>query len=511
MIRRFRLFVHGLATNWVGTIGAVLTTSAFILFVFMEALQLLGIVTNAYVGLISYMVLPALFILGLLLIPIGWRMYRRATGRTTRELLSERFTPELVAPGKIFGSGLLGVIALLTVVNLLFLGAGGARMLHFMDEPKFCGTACHQVMHPEWETYQQSPHARVKCVECHVGEGVGALVDAKLNGLWQIISATFDLYERPIPTPVHNLRPARETCEHCHWPEKFYGERLSVFTRHDLDQASTPRYTTLALRVGSGTGEERGTIHWHIAAQNEVRYEPEARDRATMAWVEVRTPGGEYRRFTNRSAGPRGAAGRAAPSGRAGSSHGMQEVRTLDCVDCHNRATHVYEDPETAIDQRLADGRMDRTLPHLKRVALGALLGGYPSKDAALRGIANEIRGTYAREFRRETAGLQEEVDQAVGTLQAIYQRNIHPVMNVGWNVYPDHRGHRAGGGCFRCHNADLVDSDGAAISSDCTLCHSILAYDSPAPFQFLLPAQERDPARRMHRYLQEEFLSARR
>lgn len=154
---------------------------------------------------------------------------------------------------------------------------------------------------------------------------------------------------------------------------------------------------------------------------------------------------------------------------------------------------------------------MDRAVPHLKRVALGALLGSYASKDAALRGIASEVRSTYAREFPRETAGLQEEVDQAVTTLQAIYQRNIHPVMNVGWNVYPDHRGHRAGGGCFRCHNAEMIDSDGVAISNDCTVCHSILAYDSPAPFQFLLPVQEKDPARRMHRYLQEEFLSARR
>ena len=250
MLQRFRLFLHGLATNWVGTIGVVLTTSAFVLFVFMEALQLLGIVTNAYVGLVSYMVLPALFIAGLLMIPIGWRRYRRAAGRTTRELLSERFTPEWVASTRVYGSGLFGLIALLTMVNLLFLGAGGARMLHFMDEPRFCGTACHSVMHPEWESYQRSPHARVRCVDCHVGEGPRALVDAKLNGLRQIISATFHLYEKPIPTPVRNLRPARETCEHCHWPEKLYGERMKVFTRHALDETSTPRYTTLALRVG---------------------------------------------------------------------------------------------------------------------------------------------------------------------------------------------------------------------------------------------------------------------
>jgi len=138
-------------------------------------------------------------------------------------------------------------------------------------------------------------------------------------------------------------------------------------------------------------------------------------------------------------------------------------------------------------------------------------LGSYASKDAAFRGIANELHGTYAREYPRGTSDLQDELDRAVTALQAIYQRNIHPLMNVGWNVYPDHRGHRAGGGCFRCHNADMVNSDGVAISHDCTLCHSILAYESPAPFQFLLPAQEQDPERRMHEYLQEEFLNAQR
>jgi nitrate/TMAO reductase-like tetraheme cytochrome c subunit len=506
MLRRFQLFVRGLATNWVGTAGAVLTTSAFILFLFMEVLQLLGIVTNAYVGLISYMLLPALFILGLLLIPIGWGKYRRAAGRSTRELLSERFTPELVTPGKVYGSSLFGLIALLTMVNLLFLGAGGARMLHFMDEPVFCGTACHKVMHPEWATYQQSPHARVKCVDCHVGQGVKALMDAKLNGLRQIVSATFHLYERPIPTPVRNLRPARETCERCHWPEKFYGDRLKVFTHYALDEISTPRYTTLALRVGSGTGEQRGTIHWHIAAQNEVRYQPATLDRERMAWIEVCRSDGSLHRY-GRTGSPESAGTTETPR----PAEAALEARTLDCIDCHNRATHIYEDPEAAVDGRMAAGRLDRAIPFLKREALGALLGDYPTKKAAARGIAAEVQGTYARDFRRETAGLQPELGEAVDVLQEIYQRNIHPLMNVGWNPYPDHRGHRNGGGCFRCHNADLVDSNGVAISHECTLCHSILAYDSAEPFEFLLPAQERDPERRMHLYLQEEFLEAQR
>ncbi|MCK4414811.1 MAG: NapC/NirT family cytochrome c [Candidatus Eisenbacteria sp.] len=518
MVKCFRLLLRGLATNWVGTAGVVLTTSAFLLFLFMELLRLLQVVTNAYVGLISYLFLPAFFILGLLLIPIGWRIYRRARGRSTQELLAERFTPLLTERTRLYGSNLFGLIVLLTLINLLFLGAGGARVLHFMDEPVFCGTACHGVMHPEWATYQQSPHAHVKCVDCHVGEGLDGLVDAKLNGLWQMISVTFDLYERPIPTPVHNLRPARETCERCHWPEKFYGDRLDVQTRYGLDRSSRPHYTTLALKVGSGTGEQGGTIHWHVAPENEVRYLPAVEDRTEMRSVAIQQGDGSYRQYRNRKylgwAGPNSAAaaGEAAGSPEPGGelSGWATEERVLDCIDCHNRATHIYEDPATAVDRRLEAGEIDRAIPFIKREGLGSLLGSYAGTAAAMTGIARGLYGTYAREYRAETLGLQESLDRAVVSLQEVYQRNIHPRMEVGWNPYPDHSGHEHEGGCFRCHNRDMVDLAGNPIAYDCTLCHSILAFESPEPFQFLLPVAEKDPERSMHQYLQTEFLRTR-
>jgi len=491
--RRYRLFLRGLATNWVGALGAVLTTSAFLLFLFVLALQLLGVITNAYVGLISYLLLPALFLLGLALVPWGWHLYRRRTGRPTRELLDERFAPELTRTGP-FGSGLLGLVLLLTLVNLFFLGAGGARILHFMDEPRFCGTACHQVMHPEWITYQRSPHAHVKCVECHVGEGADALIDAKINGLWQVISATFDLYERPIPTPVHTLRPARETCEQCHWPDVFYGDRFQFRTRYGFDRASTPEYTTLLLHVGSGAQPEKRTIHWHVASENEVRYRADSA-REEMQWVEVRRADGSYHRYTRRDVQQTGEAA---------------AVRALDCVDCHNRVTHIYEDPEVAVDRRMHSLPLDRRLPFLKREGLGLLLAGWGSKTQAYAGIERGLSGYYARFQRRETDGLQPEIARAVDALQDAYRRNIHPRMQVGWNPYPDHRGHAGGGGCFRCHNRELVDAAGKSIGYDCTRCHGILALESTTPFAYLEPAPEQGRERALHRYLRQDFLAVR-
>lgn len=375
--------------------------------------------------------LPVVFVLGLLLIPLGWWRYRARTGRPTRELLSQQFTEELVRP-RALGSRLLVIIGGLTLANVVFLGAGSARMLHFMDQPVFCGTACHSVMHPEWITYQQSPHAHVDCVECHVGEGTEALVDSKLNGAWQMVSVTFDLYERPIPTPVHNLRPAQETCETCHWPAKFYGQRVRIIPHFGNNQDSTPQYTTLSLKVGAGTGEKRGEIHWHVADENEIRYMPGDPERNTVAWVEVR------------------------------------------------------------------------------RQTLAALTGSYPDHVSADDAIDRDFRGFYAREMPNVLHTHNRQIARAVEVLQSIYARNIHPRMNVGWNPYPDHIGHGGKGGCWRCHSPSMVDAEGASVRHSCTLCHSILAYDSETPFAFLSDPKRGDRQYAMHEYLREELLRSR-
>ncbi|HPF34219.1 MAG TPA: NapC/NirT family cytochrome c [Candidatus Krumholzibacteria bacterium] len=492
MNKRFVNMLRGLSTNWVGSLGVALTTTAFVLFLFIEILRVLGIVTSSYIGLVSYLALPALFVLGLILIPFGWSALKRATGKTTRELMDERFEPSELE-SRAFGSRIVRMFFLLTLVNILFLGAGTARMLHFMETPKFCGTACHGVMEPEWTTYQASPHAHVRCVDCHVGDGAGALIDSKINGLKQMVSATFKLYERPIPTPVRQLRPARETCEHCHWPDKFYGDRLVEKVRYDFDEASTPRYTTLSLKVGSGQGQRRGEIHWHVAERNEVRYASVDDEREEILWVESRQADGTWKRFERRD--------------RTAGAH--DAVRVMDCVDCHNRATHIYEDPEKAVDERMASGEIPTDIPFIKARALAALTGSYADADAAMQGIDAALAGWYRTKYPKRTAEFAAGLDRATASLQAAWKRNVHPGMNVTWGAYPSHLGHDNGGGCFRCHTPELQGPAGESISNDCTLCHSILAEESPHPFQFLLPVAEKgDPDAGRHKYLQEEFLN---
>lgn len=492
MFERYLRFVRAVSTDTVGKIGVVLTTSSFFILIILEVARLLGFITNAYVGLVTYMVFPALFVIGLLIIPLGWRRLKKKTGISGKELLEKQLADEDVKGG-FLGSKIVRTLALLTLLNIAFFGLMSARTLTFMDQPNFCGTACHTVMNPEWVTYQQSPHARVKCVECHVGEGAQAVIDSKLNGLWQIISVTFDLYEKPIPTPVHQLRPARETCEKCHWPSKHYGRRLQTMVTHDFDKESTPEFTTLILKVDATREPAKAGIHWHIADENEVRYTSVNDEREEIIWTDVMLPDGSRRRYNNIDL--------------EYEQDADLDIRTMDCVDCHNRATHIYEDPERAVDERIRAGEISRKLPYIKREALEALTIDYPDTASAIRGMESHLTNFYQRNYPEVLSKQADDLESAIESLRGCYRRNIHPEMNITWGAYESHIGHEGDGGCFRCHNPAMEDDEGNTIDYDCTLCHSILAEESEEPFDYLAPADTTDPAYEMHQYLKTEFL----
>ncbi|MBN2710212.1 MAG: NapC/NirT family cytochrome c [Calditrichaceae bacterium] len=492
MFDKYVRFIKNISINAYGKAGVILTTSSFLVFLVFELARMTGILTNAYIGLITYLLFPLMFVIGLILIPIGWYKRLKSTGKTTRQLLQQQFDDNELKES-FFGSKLSLKIGLLTLVNILFLLFASTQMLSFMDEPYFCGTACHSVMNPEWVTYQQSPHARVKCVECHVGEGTDALIASKLNGMWQMISITFNLYERPIPTPVHQLRPARETCEKCHWPDKFYGDRLRKIVRYQHDEKNTPVYSTLLLKIDSGKKGEKAGIHWHVAAENEVRYVSVNDKREEMIWVEVRQADQTYKRYFNNTL-------------LEAEKIETSDPRILDCMDCHNRATHIYQDPEKAIDERIQAGFISAGLPFIKREGLRAISINYNDQNTGLIGIATHINNFYRRNSPLISTSQMPEIDRAIYELQQIYQRNIHPHMNISWGSYASFIGHDHNSGCFRCHNNHMISNDGEYISYDCTTCHSILAMEEMQPLKYLEPVEEKTRGAEMHRYLQEEF-----
>jgi hypothetical protein len=316
-------------------------------------------------------------------------------------------------------------------------------------------------MAPEFTAYQRSSHARVHCVECHIGPGASWFVKSKLSGAWQVISVTFDLYQRPIPTPVAALRPARDTCEQCHWPARFSGDRLHVRTHYGDDAASTERQTVLLVHVG---GAEHG-IHRHVNTGVRIRYQADAK-REVIPVIEASLPDGRIRTYR-------------APGARADPA---VEWRVMDCVDCHNRPSHAFELPEDAVDAALAAGRLDRTIPFIRREAVAALRTEHATQEAAREAIPRALLARYAA-FDPAAAKAHGPALEAAGKeLADAWTRNVWPGMKIGWGTYRTALGHERGPGCFRCHDASHATDDGKVLSQDCDQCHALLAVDEERP-----------------------------
>ncbi len=457
----------GIPSTTLGLVGAALTTVSGVLILGLAAAAMQGFVGSPYVGIVAFLVLPGFFVLGLLLIPLGaWLARRRA--RIAAERGEEIPHLPVVDLNDPLTRRRVLVVAVLTAVNVVVLGVAGYKGLQVMDSPAFCGS-CHSVMDPEFTAYRRSPHARVSCVECHIGEGASWFVKSKLSGAWQLISVTFDLYQRPIPTPIHNLRPARETCEECHWPSKFTGDRLRVTTSYADDEASTEKKTVTLLHVGGGqtaAGPIQG-IHAHVAPGVHIRYLSDPR-RNVISTVEATWADGKtvlYRTKDSPATLPP-----------------REGWREMDCVDCHNRPTHRFREPGPEIDQAILARHVDGSLPWIKREGLAALQVAYPSHDAARAGIEKHLVDFYRQLDAAAWPSREPAVRAAAKALGDIYSWNVWPSMKITWGTYPSFLGHDQAPGCFRCHDGDHVTAQGKAISQDCGLCHSLLAVDEKNP-----------------------------
>jgi hypothetical protein len=455
--------VFYLAQNPVSLVGVSLATSLFFTMLVFYVATSVGVTPNPYVGIVAFLVLPGIFLIGLVLIPIGMVLKRRREVRSG--VLPQRYPdldfnrPEL---RRVFS-----FVVLATGINGIVLVNASYRGVEYMDSVAFCGQACHSVMAPEFAAYQASPHSRVACVSCHIGPGASWFVRSKLSGMRQILAVALDTYSRPIPTPIADLRPARETCEQCHWPSKFSGSLLSVRPKFAEDEKNTATKTVLLLKVGGGTAQGRGIHSAHLDLAREIRYLATDSQRQAIPWVRYVSPGGEEREY-------------ATPDWDKDFSKG--ELRVMDCVDCHNRPTHTFQLPEQALDEVLAAGRVDASLPFLKKKAVELLRQPYPSQataaDGLARGLADYYRETYPDVWNRQ----RESVELAARALQEIYLRNVFPEMKVDWGTYPNNLGHMNSPGCFRCHDGNHLNQQGTALTQDCNTCHVLLAIEEEKP-----------------------------
>jgi hypothetical protein len=460
-----RRIVLTLARTPLGMIGGLLATVSGVLILALAVLGGLGFRGGPYLGIFAFLVLPGFFVLGLLLIPAGAWWERRRTARAAETGEAPGVLP-IVDLNDLHTRQVVLVVAALTAVNLAVVALATYKGVQVMDSPSFCGS-CHSVMDPEYTTYQRSPHARVSCVECHIGPGAPWFVKSKLSGAWQLVSVNFNLYPKPIPVPVHDLRPARDTCEHCHWPAKFVGSRLRVLTSHGDDSANAASKTVLLLHVGGGETPRAAGIHWHVASGVEVRYLADSK-RQKIGTVELTLADGTRRTFTTKD-------GPSAPGPDA-------TWRTMDCIDCHNRPSHIYRLPEREVDDAINAGRIDATLPFVRREGVRLLKVDYPSHAAAREGIRKGLAEFYAKSQPEVLPVRKEAVDAAAVALGDIFTANVWPSMNIKWGTYPSFLGHDAAPGCFRCHDETHATADGKAISQDCGLCHSLLAVAEKSP-----------------------------
>ncbi len=358
--------------------------------------------------------------------------------------------------------GRLAFLMLAGVFSIGLLIVGGFQLMEFTESTSFCGRLCHNVMNPEYTAYQASPHSNVLCSDCHVGPGASYLVKSKISGIPMILATLSGNYDKPIPAPVSNLRPARETCEACHRPGKFSGDLVRTHTTYLNDEKNTPQVDTRVLRVGGGDDSAAQGIHWHIAAK--VWYLPLDDKRQQIGWVGVEGPDGKY---VSQYLDP-----------EMSTTITPQEIekdrRLMDCIDCHNRATHVFQSPEQLIDTAMVQGKIDSTLPYIKKLGTDALYPQNPTLEQAygkIDAISEYYKNYYPDIYLQENSS----IDNAIKELKKVADLTTFPGMNVNWDTYPDNIGHQNSPGCFRCHGK-LVESTGSqtgkTVDASCDLCH---------------------------------------
>ena len=448
-----------LTRHWLSLLGVALLATAVISWLFVLPQQIRGHVANPYVGIVVFLVLPAIFFTGLALVPIGVYLSKRQIRRGLSEEAFDRKTA-LRRIAWFFG--------VTTLLNILIGTQVSYRAVEYMETPQFCGASCH-TMNPELAAYQNSPHSRVGCVECHVAPGAAGWIHSKTNGIRQLFETVLNTSPRPIPSALESNRlvPARETCENCHWPQQFSGARLRLFSKYADDETNTRTETVLLMLVG---GNRIAGIHGaHLGPGVHIRFAAADPVRQTIPWVEYRnTNTGDVRTFTSSETPP----------------DAVKKLPQFDmqCVDCHNRPTHTFDLPERAMDKALAFGDMPVTLPYIKKKSVELLKANYSTGTEAAAKLPPALADFYQQNYPDLYAARSQDIHQAGEAVLAIYKRNVFPDLKVTWGTYPNNLGHTDFPGCFRCHDGSHTTANGKTITQDCNTCHEPLAMDEASP-----------------------------
>ena len=454
---RRTLFRHPLAA-----VGGALFAAGGALFFVLLLIDITAHGENPYRSLVTFVMAPFVISLGVGLFLLAiWLQVRGAHRRGEKV----KFDFSIDPTDRGYRRNLLLFLGLTAVLVILVIYSG-TKAYDATDSVAFCGETCHTVMQPQSVTYHNSPHARVPCVECHIGPGASFWVKSKVDGLRQLIATALNTYHRPIETPIRNLRPAQQTCEKCHWPNQFYGQKLVSHTYYRSDEANSPWTINMLVKIGGGnprTGKLEG-IHWHMIVSSKIEYIAADAKRQVIPWVRHITAEGDTIVYTDPGTPP------------PDLNDPKVEIRRFDCIDCHNRPSHNFLPPAKAINLALSTRRMAPDLPGVRSAGLNLLNAAYADRTAAHNAISTGLISYYEQNYP-ETAQLRRaQITAAAAELVRIYDENFFPEMNTDYRARENNLSHFVNNGCFRCHDGAKTSASGKTISRECSTCHLIIA-----------------------------------
>jgi len=444
-----------LTSHWVSMAGVALVTLAGFSWLFALPVNIRGHVGNPYIGLLVFIAIPVVFFAGLALIPIGIALARR---RVAAGFPNVQRRIAWLRAGVFFTA--------MTLANIIIGSQLTYRAVEHMETVQFCGQSCH-VMKPEFTAHLRAPHQEVSCATCHVAPGASGWLSSKMAGTRQLMAVTFNTFPRPIESAMETNRlvSSGDTCEQCHARQKAIEPRLRVFSKFNDDEANTRTETVLIMFVGGG--KSAGIHGAHLAPGVRIRYRAADKKRQTIPWVEYRNSGtGVTRTYL------------------AGAKSAASSLPTFDmqCVDCHNRAAHSFEEPDRALDEAMARGEIPVGLPFIKKTAGELLASAYASDAEAGQRIPAGLSAFYQEKYSDVASRRAADIGAAGQAVLAIYRRNVFPDLKVTWGTYPNNLGHAGDSGCFRCHDGGHVTSDQKIISQDCNVCHQAVAVEESSP-----------------------------
>ncbi len=448
--------------NIITLLGSAVVGTSISITLFLLLLELTSENASPYMGIVAFIIAPSFLVVGVGMIVGGiLREHRRERLGKPHGLRLPQI--DLNNPRHRTALTTFGISSFVFLAMAIFISF---KAYEHTESDQFCGETCHTVMEPEYTAYQFSPHAKVGCVQCHIGSGANYFVKSKLSGSYQLYAVLANNYPKPIPTPIENLRPAQQTCEQCHWPKHFFSEKQHENTYFLSDENNTKWKLNLLMKIGGGNIEAGPTsgIHWHMNIEHEVTYRALDRERQVIPWIRSRTPEGKETIYKSTDIEV--------------SQDSLERAftRRMDCIDCHNRPTHIYHPPAQSVNHMMALGWIDPKLPNAKSIAVKALETSYSTKQAALDSIKLLIENFYKESYPVISRTMPTKIDSAIQQVQTIYARNYFPEMQVSWKKFPDNLGHLYYKGCFRCHDGKHVSDDGKVLSRDCNTCHTILA-----------------------------------